>query len=36
VFADAILWLGSVHAAVALWESARHRENLVLSMITGR
>jgi cytochrome b len=36
IIADVILWLALLHAAAALWESARHRENLVLSMITGR
>lgn len=25
-----------VHVAAAIWESRRHRENLILSMITGR
>lgn len=34
--ADAILVLALVHAAAALFESWRHRENLVWSMITGR
>ena len=34
--ADAILWLALVHAGAALWASARHCENLVLAMITGR
>lgn len=36
IIADAILWLALLHAGAALWESARHRENLVLSRITGR
>lgn len=35
-FANAILALALVHAAAALWESRRHRENLVWAMITGR
>lgn len=34
--ANAILILALVHAAAALIESARHRESLVLSMVTGR
>ena len=34
--ADAILVLALLHAGAALVESWRHRENLVLSMITGR
>lgn len=36
VSAEAILWLALLHAAAALLESWRHKENLVLSMITGR
>jgi cytochrome b len=35
-FANAILVLALVHAAAALIESVRHRENLVWAMITGR
>jgi cytochrome b len=35
-FANAILVLALLHAAAALFESYRHRENLVWSMITGR
>lgn len=35
-FANAILVLALVHAAAALFESFRHRENLVWSMVTGR
>ncbi|WP_414590781.1 cytochrome b/b6 domain-containing protein [Ancylobacter sp. G4_0304] len=34
--ANAILVLALLHAAAAVIESVRHRENLVLSMITGR
>lgn len=34
--ADAILWLALIHAAAAIYESVRHRENLVRAMITGR
>lgn len=34
--ANAIMVLALVHAAAALFESFRHRENLVLSMVTGR
>lgn len=34
--ADLILWLAAVHAAAAIYESVRHRENLVWAMITGR
>lgn len=34
--ANAILVLAMVHAAAALFESWRHRENLVWSMVTGR
>lgn len=34
--ANSILVLALLHAAAALIESHRHRENLVLSMITGR
>lgn len=34
--ANAILVLALVHAAAALFESLHHRENLVLSMVTGR
>lgn len=34
--AEAIIWLALVHAAAALFESWRHRENLVWSMVTGR
>jgi cytochrome b len=36
VLANLILGLAIVHAAGALYESGRHRENLVWSMITGR
>ena len=34
--AEAILWLALIHAAAALYESYRHGENLVWSMVTGR
>jgi cytochrome b len=34
--ANAILILGLLHAAAALYEGRRHGENLVLAMITGR
>jgi len=34
--ANAILVLALVHAAAALFESWRHRENLVWAMVTGR
>jgi cytochrome b len=34
--ADAILWLALIHAGAALYESMRHRENLVWAMVTGR
>lgn len=34
--ANAILLLAGVHAAAAIFESFRHRENLVWSMVTGR
>jgi cytochrome b len=34
--ANAIMVLALFHAAAALFESFRHRENLVLSMVTGR
>jgi len=34
--ANAILVLAFVHAAAAIFESLRHRENLVLAMVTGR
>jgi len=34
--ANAILVLALLHAAAALFESWRHRENLVWSMVTGR
>jgi cytochrome b len=34
--ADAILWLALLHAAAAIYESRRHHENLVWSMVTGR
>lgn len=34
--ANAILVLAAIHAAAALFESWRHRENLVWSMVTGR
>lgn len=36
ILANAILVLALIHAAAALFESWRHRENLVWSMITGR
>jgi cytochrome b len=36
VLADAILILAGLHAAAAIVESWRHRENLIWSMITGR
>ena len=36
VLANAILVLAGVHALAAIVESVRHRENLVLSMVTGR
>ena len=36
VTADAILWLALIHAGAALYESMRHRENLVWAMVTGR
>lgn len=35
-FANAIMVLALVHAAAAIVESLRHRENLVWSMVTGR
>lgn len=35
-FANAIMVLALVHAAAAIIESLRHRENLVWSMVTGR
>lgn len=35
-FANSILVLALAHAAAALFESWRHRENLVWSMVTGR
>jgi cytochrome b len=34
--ANAILVLALIHAGAALFESWRHRENLVLAMVTGR
>ncbi len=34
--ANAILVLAGLHAAAALYESWRHKENLVWSMVTGR
>ena len=34
--AEAILWLALIHAGAALYESMRHRENLVWAMVTGR
>ena len=34
--AEAILWLALIHAGAALYESFRHRENLVWAMVTGR
>ena len=34
--ANAILVLAGLHAAAALFESWRHKENLVWSMVTGR
>jgi len=33
--AEAILWLALVHAGAAIYESMRHRENLVWAMVTG-
>ncbi len=36
MFANAILLMAGLHAAAALFESWRHRENLVWSMVTGR
>ncbi|MEZ0214635.1 MAG: cytochrome b/b6 domain-containing protein [Xanthobacteraceae bacterium] len=36
MLANGILVLALVHAAAALFESWRHRENLVWSMVTGR
>lgn len=35
LLADAILVMAGIHIAAALYESFRHKENLVLSMITG-
>jgi len=35
-FAMAILGLASVHVAAAVFESVRHRENLIKAMFTGR
>lgn len=35
-FANAIMVLAFLHAAAAIVESLRHRENLVWSMVTGR
>lgn len=35
-FANAIMVLALIHAAAAIVESLRHRENLVWSMVTGR
>jgi cytochrome b len=35
-FANSILALALLHAGAAIFESVRHRENLVLSMVTGR
>lgn len=34
--ANALLVLVAVHVLAALWSSVRHRENLVLAMLTGR
>jgi cytochrome b len=34
--ANAIMVLALIHAAAAIVESLRHRENLVWSMVTGR
>jgi cytochrome b len=34
--AEAILWLALIHAGAAVYESLRHRENLVWAMVTGR
>jgi cytochrome b len=36
IFANSILALALIHAAAALFESWRHRENLVWSLVTGR
>lgn len=36
VLANSIMMLAGVHALAAMVESFRHRENLVLAMITGR
>jgi cytochrome b len=35
-FANSIMVLAFIHAAAALVESWRHRENLIWSMVTGR
>jgi cytochrome b len=35
LLADAILLMAGVHVAAALCESFRHKDNLILSMITG-
>lgn len=36
ICANAIVWLAALHVLAALAESFLHRENLILSMITGR
>jgi cytochrome b len=36
LLANALLVLSLVHAVAAIVESLRHRENLILSMVTGR
>jgi cytochrome b len=36
IFAMAILGLAGVHVAAAVFESLRHRENLIKAMFTGR
>ncbi len=35
-FANLVVCMAAVHVAAALAESVRHRENLILAMITGR
>jgi len=36
LIANAILGLAVIHVLAAIYESMRHRENLILAMITGR